>query len=311
MKRAPRPAVSIVATAFFLALSQLAWGAAGAAIAQASVPGAISRPVNSLPAKPAAWPQSAWVKGSNSAVRMIGGAEPSARGGKRLVVGIEVVLGDGWKTYWRHPGDDGGLPPVFVLDQSRNLKSASVMYPVPERIKSLNGTAIGYTKAVTFPVEIEAADPSKPVEVFVQLEYGICREICIPVEAQLTLVLEPRLASMPPELASSLARVPTVVSGAAVGQVLKSAKAVLTGPHPAITFEIAAAAAGERPDLFVEPATGSYLPVPVKAGDMVGGVQRFHIDLKGVDDLPKLAGQKLRLTVTGTTGGSEVEWLVK
>lgn len=301
----------MVSTALCVVLSQLAWGAAGAAMAQASVPGASSRPAGGLPAKAAAWPQSAWVKGHNSAVRMVGGAEPSAAGGRRLVVGVEVVLGDGWKTYWRNPGDDGGLPPAFAWDQSRNLKSARVLYPAPERMKSLNGTAIGYSKTVTFPVEIEAADPNLPVEVSVQLDYGICREICIPAEARLALVLEPKLAAMPPELAFSLARVPTLVTGAAAAQVLKSAKAVLTGPQPAMTFEIAAADAGEKPDLFVEPPGGGYLPVPAKTGDVAGGVQRFRVDLKGIDDLPKLAGQKVRLTVTRSGGGSEIEWVVK
>lgn len=280
-------------------------------MAQASVPGTSSRPAGGLTVKPAAWPQSAWVKGHNSAVRLVGGAEPSATAGRRLVVGVEVVLGEGWKTYWRHPGDDGGLPPSFTLDQSRNLKSARVMYPAPERMKSLNGTAVGYSKAVTFPVEIEAADPNLPVEVSVHFDYGICREICIPAEARLALVLEPKLAAMPPELASSLARVPTVATGAAAAQILKSAKAVLTGPQPAMTFEIVAAGAGDKPDLFVESRAEVYLPVPAKTGEVAGGVQRFRIDLKGVDDVPKLAGQKLRLTVTGSGGGSEVEWVVK
>ncbi len=262
-------------------------------------------------AKATAWPQSAWVKGHNSAARLIGGAEASASGGRRLLVGVEISLGEGWKTYWRHPGDDGGLPPTFVWDQSRNLKSARVMYPAPERIKSLNGTAIGYSKSVIFPVEVEAVDPNLPVEVFLQLEYGICREICVPAEARLAVVLEPRLAAMSSDLASNLARVPVAVSGAAVAQVLKSGKAVLTGPQPAITFEIFAAGAGDKPDLFVEPPPGGYLPVPAKSGDVAGGVQRFRIDLKGVDDVQKLAGKKLTLTVVRPAGGSEVEWVVK
>jgi DsbC/DsbD-like thiol-disulfide interchange protein len=311
MKRAPGIAVSIVSTACCLIFSEFSSGAGGVAMAQVSVPGTFSRPAGGPPVKSGAWPQSPWVKGHNSAVRLIGGAEPAANGRRRLVVGVELTLGDGWKTYWRHPGDDGGLPPTFIWDQSRNLASARVMYPAPERIKSLNGTTIGYSKAVIFPVEIEAQDASRPVEVSLSIEYGICREICVPAEARIALVLESKLSAMPPDLAGSLARVPATVSGAAVQQVLKSAKATLTGAQPVLTFEIVAGSAGEKRDLFVEPMAGEFLPVPAKSGDVAGGVQRFRIDLKGVDDASKLAGKPLRLTVTGAGGGSEIEWVVK
>ncbi len=310
MKRAPGILPSVVSAISYSIAGLMVAGAGSAAVAQVSVPGAVSRPVGGGAVRASGAPQSAWVKGHNSAVRLIGGAEPAVNGGRRLVVGVELTLGEGWKTYWRHPGDDGGLPPTFAWDQSRNLKSARVMYPAPERIKSLNGTAIGYSKSVVFPVEIEAEDASRPVAISLALDYGICREICIPAEARLALVLEPKLAAMPPDLAASLAKVPVVVSGAAAAKVVKSAKAVLTGPQPTITFEIAASGS-EKTDLFVEPSGGTFLPVPAKAGASVGGVQRFRIDLEGVDEVAKLAGQKLRLTVTGGGSGSEIEWVVK
>ena len=310
MKRAPGIAASIASNALYASVVLLIVGAGSVAVGQVSVPGAFSRPAGGLPAKPGAWPHSAWVKGHNSAVRLIGGAEPTAKDGRRLMVGVELTLAEGWKTYWRHPGDDGGLPPTFVWDRSRNLKSARVMYPAPERIKSLNGTAIGYSKSVIFPVELVPEDPNQPVEVSLALDYGICREICVPAEALLALVLEPKLAAMPPDLAGHLAKVPVVMSGAAAAEVLKSAKAVLAGSQPAITFEIAADS-GTTPDLFVEWPGGSYLPVPAKFGVVARGVQRFRLDLKGVDDLSKLAGTALRLTMTGGSTATEIEWFVK
>lgn len=263
-----------------------------------------SKPSFSVAGKPAALPHSAWVKGHNSAARLIAGAEPGPGGGRRLLLGVEITLSDGWKTYWRHPGDDGGLPPTFIFEQSRNLKSATVRYPAPERMKSLGGTAVGYSKPVVFPVDIEPADASRPVEVVLMLEYGICKDICVPAEARLSLTIEPTLAAMPPDLAANLARVPQVVSGAAADKVLRSGKAVLTGAQPAIVFEMLAK------DLFVVPPAGVELPVPAKAGE-TGGAQRFRIDLKGVEDAPKLAGKVLRLVATGPAGAFEFDWSVK
>ena len=35
-----------------------------------------------------------------------------------------------------------------------------------------------------FPVEVKPQDPAKPVVLELQLELGICREICIPGEVQ-------------------------------------------------------------------------------------------------------------------------------
>lgn len=281
----------------------------GAADAQSgfSLPGAVSRPSAGLQA------QSQWVKGHNSMVRLVAGALPPRGKAKdtEVLAGVEIRLADGWKTYWRYPGDDGGLPPSFDWTGSTNLKSATVLYPVPERQKSLNGTTLGYSKAVIFPVRIEAIDPAKPVSVSLAMEYGICREICIPAEAKMSLVIDPSLATMPMELAASLARVPQPVEGPAAAQILKSAKANLSGPARSLTFDISSGAAGSPVDLFVEAPGGAFMPVPAKVGEPSGGVQRFKIDLKAVEEAAQLAGKPLRLTVTGGSGSHELTWIVK
>lgn len=300
--------------------SALCWLACGLVAAAAnaqtgaqsglSVPGGVSRPASSVSVAGA---QTPWVKGYNSTARLIAGSEPAegSSGGRRVLAGVEIRLNEGWKTYWRHPGDDGGLPPTFDWAGSRNLKAARVLYPMPERIKSLNGTSLGYAKAVVFPVVIEALDPAQPIELVLALDYGICREICVPAEAILKLTIPPGEIAMPGEIANSAARVPRPVEGAAAAQILRSAKAVLSGPAPALMFDIATGASGQRTDLFVEAPNGAYLPVPAKVGDAVSGVQRFHIDLKGVEDAAKLAGKPLRLTVSTPAGGHDLSWVVK
>ncbi len=279
---------------------------AGAPVcAQSSLPASIPA---SIPASASAATSSAWVKGHNSSVRLISGAMPGAGTGVRLAAGVDLRLADGWKTYWRHPGDDGGMPPTFDWTGSKNLKSTTVRLPAPERMKSLNGTSLGYAKSVVFPVEVVAENPAMPVELALSLEYGICREICIPAEAKLQLRISATASSLPPELAAAILKVPQPTPAATL---IKSAKAVLTGPQAAITFDVAAAAGGGRVDLFAEAMGGTYLPVPQKSGDAAGGVQRFRIDLNGFEDAAKLLGQPLRLTVTGVTPAAEVMWTVK
>ncbi|CAN0067575.1 unnamed protein product, partial [Phaeothamnion confervicola] len=252
-----------------------------------------------------------WVKGFNSSVRLIAGSLPpgDASGKPKLLAGVEMRLADGWKTYWRHPGDDGGLPPSFGWSGSKNLRNAVVRYPAPHRIKGLVGTSLGYTTSVIFPVEIETDNVSKPVELALDFEFGICREICVPAEAKLKLVIPPTLAVMPPELAASYQKVPQPAPNA--GAILKSAKAILTGATPAITLDLAAGAAGGKLDLFAEVVEGAFLPVAQKSGEPAQGIQRFRIDLKGVEEAPQLSGKTLRLTIMGQGAASEVTWAIK
>ena len=292
-------------TAFGLASFGVGTGpaAAQAVLVPNSVP--VSVPV-SVP-----WAQSAWVKSHAATTRLVAGARGT--GAARAVLGgVEIKLNDGWKTYWRHPGDAGGVPPSFDWSGSTNLGSARVLYPAPDRLADANGVSIGYKKAVVFPVEITPADPTRPVLLKLQFEYGICREICVPAEAQLEVAVPPDVAALPPDLALALDRVPhTDARRAPSDPSLNSASAVLTGAAPSLTFDIAIGSAGVAAELFVEATDGVYLPVAQKVGQPTAGVQRFRIDLKGIDEIAALKGRTLLLTVATHAGGAETSWVVK
>jgi DsbC/DsbD-like thiol-disulfide interchange protein len=269
-----------------------------------------------LPTEPLAnrvsrpWVQSAWVPAHSARARLVAGKH-AAGGRERLVAGIEIRLAPDWKTYWRHPGDDGGIPPRFDFSASRNLARANVMFPAPHRIKGLNGYSIGYKNAVVFPVEIEAADPSRPVVLDLALEYGICREICVPAEARIRLEIPPGLSGSPPGLGAALAAVPHSSSEQQAGDpALKSARAALGGSEPALDFEIASNASTDI-DLLVEAPDGRYLPLPRKVGSMSGGRQRFRVPLTGIDNIASLTGTSLRLTILAGSSGVETHWTVR
>ena len=249
---------------------------------------------------------SPWVKGYNSTARLLAGTT-AAPHGRSVLAGIEIRMNEGWKTYWRQPGDAGGLAPVFDWSASTNLKSARVLYPMPERIKDPTGQTIGYKKAVVFPVEIVPVDAAKPVALKLALEYGICREICVPAEAKLELAVPPELASMPADLAAAHARVPRKPDQQRADDPrLERASAVLAGPAPALTFEIS----GAPVEVLVEAPSGSYLPMTRRAGE-TGGVVRWIVDLKGVEDLADLKGKPLTLTIAGRSGAVETTWTVQ
>ncbi len=115
----------------------------------------------------------------------------------------------GWKTYWRNPGDAGGLPPSFNWSRSQNLSSATVLYPAPKRLTDEAGDTIGYKDHVTFPVLVVAKDASKPIHLALDMNFGICKDICVPSEAKHDLELMPSDTAAASESAlAALASVP-------------------------------------------------------------------------------------------------------
>lgn len=261
------------------------------------------------PARPdAAWTVATdWVQGNGSRVRMIGAELKSTGSDASLVAGIEIELEDGYKTYWRSPGDSGGIPPVFDWDQSKNLGKAQLLYPAPKRFDDPEGASAGYKKHVVFPIEV-TAEGSAPVELVLGAFYGVCREICIPAEAELALTLAPGIAA-DPQIAASLeaafAAVPRKLAEGALPSV--DAMVVMKAGEAAellIDARFDPAAAGMS--VFAEAEDGSYVPLPEKSGDASGGLARFRAKLKPEEE-KALKGKRLILTLVSDKGNAEVK----
>jgi len=103
-----------------------------------------------------------WVQGYNTKARLVAG-HAVRDGQKALYAGVELAMPQGWKTYWRTPGDAGGVPPEFDWKGSQNLQSARVLYPAPHRLSDKAGDAVGYKGGVIFPVLGKPADAAKPI----------------------------------------------------------------------------------------------------------------------------------------------------
>jgi DsbC/DsbD-like thiol-disulfide interchange protein len=55
-------------------------------------------------------------------------AGPPAANRQVHLAGVEITLGEGWKTYWRMPGD-AGVPPSSV--GRLNPRGVELRYPPP------------------------------------------------------------------------------------------------------------------------------------------------------------------------------------
>lgn len=148
---------------------------------------------------------SAWDQGHKSRARlviamdveagMLARAKQAARGQAMSVealaqpavlAGVQIELAKGFKTYWRHPGTDGGVPPEFDWSKSDNIQSVYVGFPAPQRFNGEAGYAIGYKRGVVFPLIVVPGNRMRPAILRLNLFYGVCKDICIPAEAVLT-----------------------------------------------------------------------------------------------------------------------------
>lgn len=106
------------------------------------------------------------------------------------ITALHLALAPNWKTYWRAPGD-AGIPPVFDWAGSTNLRSVRFLWPAPE-VFHINGMqSVGYHHELVLPIEVEAIDPSRPVELRAEVELGVCRDICMPATLSLAASLSP------------------------------------------------------------------------------------------------------------------------
>ncbi len=95
-----------------------------------------------------------------------------------IMAGIRIDLAQGWKTYWRAPGD-AGIPPLFQWGNSDNINAIAFHWPVPEVMDQGGMRAIGYHDSVTIPIEL-FPNASGDMHLTGNLDIGICDEICVP-----------------------------------------------------------------------------------------------------------------------------------
>lgn len=241
-----------------------------------------------------------WAQGLRSRARLIAG--PS-QGSARLA-GIEIVLDAGFKTYWRTAGDSG-LPPAFDWGASENLDHAEVLWPVPTRFEEAGGTSYGYSGSVVLPVKVAPRRADRPVRLAVTMEYGVCKEICIPARGEMTLDL-PSSGENADAIEAALARVPVRQALGAPGA-LSVLRVDPVGPHLTATVR---APAEPEPQLFVEGPEAWYLGAaePRPQSQSPAGSRIFAFDIL---ERPKQETGPVDLRLTLSAGGQAIETEVR
>ena len=105
------------------------------------------------------------------------------------IAALRIALDKGWKTYWRSPGD-AGIPPQFNFAASENVAGIEVRWPRPVVFDQNGMRSVGYADEVILPIEITPRDPSQPIALSAEMEFGICHDVCVPVSVEVSADLE-------------------------------------------------------------------------------------------------------------------------
>jgi DsbC/DsbD-like thiol-disulfide interchange protein len=139
------------------------------------------------------------------------------------------------------------------------------------------------------------------------MDYGVCKEICIPGEAALELAIAPEKgAGVPAELSDALARVPAPEGKRRPDDpVLKSVRTDRNGQKPRLVLDADFPGGADHADIFIEAPPGFYVPLPKKVADDGAGHATFEVDLSDGIDVKDLKDQPLTATLISGKGQSE------
>jgi DsbC/DsbD-like thiol-disulfide interchange protein len=241
---------------------------------------------------------SPWQDDLQSSARLIAARANNTSGVRLFRAGVEIKLKEGWKTYWRYPGDSG-VPPALDFSKSDNVEWASVRYPAPSRFPDgAGGSSIGYKGDVVWPVYVKPKDASRPALLRLKLAYAVCEKLCVPAEANLELALTGDASSADASVAAAEARIPKEGKIGDDGPLaIRRAHRESVAGKPSVVVDVAA-----PPDasvtLFAEGPTAQWaLPLPTPVSGAPAGLQRFTFELDGLPPGEKSNGATLRLTV--------------
>jgi DsbC/DsbD-like thiol-disulfide interchange protein len=111
-------------------------------------------------------------------------------GNARLQAGLLFHLDTGWHIYWQNAGDSGE-PPKVIWNLPAGFSAGPIEWPAPKRLGSGSIIDYGYEDQVLLMATIKTPDSkARPnVQIAADVKYIVCREVCIPGKAHLTLSL--------------------------------------------------------------------------------------------------------------------------
>jgi len=109
--------------------------------------------------------------------------------GDKLLIGLNFKLNPGWHTYWKNPGDAGEGASI-IWDLPEGIEVTDILWPGPKAIPVDPLMTFGYENEVTLLTEVSSnQDIQFPVTLSAKVGWFTCKDICIPQEAEVTILI--------------------------------------------------------------------------------------------------------------------------
>ncbi|TNE61838.1 MAG: hypothetical protein EP335_14175 [Alphaproteobacteria bacterium] len=208
----------------------------------------------------------------------------------------EAELADGWKTYWRSPGE-AGLPVRLRDGEGADAKDIDILYPLPHRFNLFGLETYGYSHRVMLPFRLPAGATGT-----VEADFMVCKDICVPFRATYSLPATPPETTDDVRIGAWLKQVPARDGDGGVGLKVGTLRLTGTPGHQRLVVDIAADVALSDGDLMAEVNDMVHFGAPEKRLLADGKSMRFVLDAMTGNKPFDLKGQKVRLTVTDGHG---------
>lgn len=227
-------------------------------------------------------------------LRLISSGQISADG--TMLMGLEINMPEGTKTYWRVPGDTG-LPTLLDFAGSRGVAGHEIVWPYPTRELTESYLDYVYYGPTVLPIKVKLDGDQAQAQVAAVL--GVCSDICIPAQAtfSLSITAEPDRPNGL-RLRQAIAESPIAWDGAAppLGDLelhLADRALAVRVLDPALDPASLIAATADGEPLFGAPQKSP-------EGDLI------LLPVLGKGDLAKLVGRDVQLTFITDMGAYEL-----
>lgn len=136
--------------------------------------------------------------------------------GRPMWLGLKITHQPHWHTYWKNPGDSG-LPTTLSWTLPVGADAGEIDWPAPRRLPIGPLMNHGYEGSVVLPVPLSITPQFRADQLDVQLQadWLVCKEVCIPESGRFSLSLptQASMASHATEFEAALAARPQRLAG--------------------------------------------------------------------------------------------------